>query len=258
LRSFFYKHSSEQAKKQLNGRHAFFTGVENKTKTKKMKTQSTINLRTVLVLWAVLIGGVAAYAQEQQTGSETALTPKFGIKGGINLANLYTSDVQDENLKVGVNAGFFAKLPIVKGISIQPELLYSSKGAKDTYNNFVQGSGEYRFNLNYIETPLLMVFNITPNFNVNGGAYAAYLASANVKDMKSDGTIEGVRELNAENFHRLDYGLVGGLGVDVGNITFGARYSYGLAKIGQEGSLSGDLTKNSKNSVATLFIGFGF
>jgi hypothetical protein len=97
-----------------------------------------------------------------------------------------------------------------------------------------------------------------PNFNLNGGGYVAYLVSANVKDMNSDGTIMGVRDLNAQSFHRVDYGLVGGLGFDVDYVTFGARYSYGLQNIGQSGTLSGDLTKNSKNSVATLFIGFAF
>lgn len=223
-----------------------------------MKKLTSINFYTVLASWVMLMAGTSAYAQQQETSTETKFTPKFGIKGGINFANLYVDNVQDEHLKLGVNAGFYAKLPVTKGISIQPELLWSSKGSKDTYNNPVFGSGEYRFNLNYVESPLLMVFNLTPNFNLNGGAYVAYLASANVKNMNSDGTISGVRELNAENFNRFDYGLVGGLGVDIENVTFGARYSYGMQTIGKSGQLSGDLTRNSKNSVATLFIGFAF
>lgn len=223
-----------------------------------MKKSKSFYLFSILVSMGVLMTGSAVYGQQQETSTGAAFAPKFGIKGGVNFANLYTSDVQDQNLKLGVNAGFYAKLPIAKGISIQPELLYSSKGAKNTYDNALQGKGEYRFNLNYIETPLLMVFNLTPNFNLNAGGYVAYLASANVKDMNSDGTITGVRDLNAENFHRFDCGLIGGLGVDIENVTFGARYNYGLQTIGQPGSLSGELTKNSKNSVATLFIGFTF
>ncbi len=223
-----------------------------------MKTLSKFNFRAALIVWGMIAGTAAVHAQEQQTMSEAELTPKFGIKGGLNFANLYISDVKDANLKLGVNAGFFAKLPIVQGVSIQPELLWSNKGSKVTYDNAVQGSGEYRFNLNYIETPLTMIFNLTKNFNVSAGAYAAYLASANVKDMRSDGSIQGARDLDAENFHRFDWGLVGGLGVDVGNITFGARYSYGLMNVGKSDNLSGQLTKDSKNSVATLFIGFGF
>src|SRR6185295_17415175 len=223
-----------------------------------MKKLTSINFYTVLASWVMLMAGTAAYAQQQETSTETKFTPKFGIKGGVNFANLYVDNVQDEHLKLGVNAGFYAKLPVTKGISIQPEILWYNKGSKDTYSNPVFGTGEYRFNLNYVESPLLMVFNVTPNFILNGGAYVAYLASANVKNMNSDGTITGVRDLNAENFHRFDYGLVAGLGVDIENVTFGARYSYGMQTIGKSGQLSGDLTRNSKNSVATLFIGLAF
>ena len=222
-----------------------------------MKKISRFNFCAVLVSLGVLTGVTSAYAQQQEASKETRLTPKFGIKGGVNFSNLYVSNVQDEHLKLGVNAGFFAKLPMTKGISIQPELLYTSKGAKEKYNSLGQ-TGEYRFNLNYIETPLLVVFNLTHNFNLSAGGYTAYLVSANVKDLHSDGSITGVMDLNAGNFHRFDYGLAGGLGLDIGKVTLGARYNYGLQNIGRSGNLSGDLTKNSRNIVATLFIGFAF
>jgi hypothetical protein len=198
-------------------------------------------------------------AQQQETSGESGLTPKFGIKGGANFSNMYTNSAgQDEHVKVGVNAGFFLKVPIAKAISIQPELLYSNKGAKETYDNFILGTGEYRFNLNYIEVPVLLVFNLTENFSLSAGGYAAYLISASVKDLKSNGNVSGASDLNADNFHRFDYGLVGGLSIDIQKITLGARYNYGLQNVGQSGSLSGSLTSNSKNSVATLFIGFAF
>jgi len=200
----------------------------------------------------------SALAQEQQTSSENSLSPKFGIKGGVNLTNMYVKDVSDENMKVGFNAGFFAKLPVTKGFSIQPELLYSSKGAKETYNNFLEGKGEYRFNLNYIELPVLAVINVAKNFNLQVGPYISYLAAVNIKDLNDDGTIDDIKELNAENFNRFDYGVAGGLGIDISNFTLGARYSYGLHEIGKSGSLSGELTKDSKNSAISLYIGFGF
>ncbi len=159
-------------------------------------------------IWTLFImiaaGSQTLYAQQQQASGETSVTPKFGIKGGFNFANLYINNVKDENIKVGGNVGFYGKIPVFKGLSIEPELLYTSKGSKDTYNNFAQGSGEYRFNLNYVETPLLMVFNIVPNFSISAGMYAAFLTSANVKDVRSDGSIAGVSELNADDFHRFD------------------------------------------------------
>lgn len=216
-----------------------------------MKTLKTI-LASALVMVAT-VGFVNA-----QTDPEDRLAPKIGIKGGINLANLYTDDVADENLKVGLNVGLFAKVPLTEYLALQPELLYSSKGSKLTYDNAFMGEGEYRFNLNYVEVPLLAVFNFGPHFNIHAGPYAAFLASSNIKDMNEDGTIDGVDELNVDNFNRFDYGIAGGAAVEFNNFTIGARYNYGLKEVGKSGNLSGELTRDAKNSVASFYIGFGF
>ncbi len=224
-----------------------------------MKLKNSVNRKSAVLL-AFLFGTFAVgSAQEQQTSAEKTLTPKFGIKGGLNLSNLYTDQADDNNLKLGLNLGFYAKIPVAKGFSIQPELIYSGKGAKLTYRgNIIQGTkGEYRFNLNYVEVPLLAVINLARNLNIQAGGYVSYLASANIKDLKNDGTVNNVADLKADNFNRFDYGLVGGLGVDVMNFTIGARYNYGLKEIGTSG-IPGQLTKNSKNSVIALYIGLGF
>lgn len=190
---------------------------------------------------------------------EHTLMPKFGIKGGVNLTNLYVNDVSDENMKVNFHAGFYGKMPLGRGVSIQPELLYTSKGAKETYNNFFSGHGEYRFNLNYIELPLSLVFNVARNFNLHAGGYAAYLVNTNIKNLNKDnGEITQIANLNEDDFHRFDAGVLAGLGVDVENFTIGARYNYGLCEIGKSGSFAGQALKNAKNSAIQVYIGFGF
>lgn len=225
----------------------------------RMKKQVTMILRSVVFISALTAAAICVQAQEQQAIiGEGKLTPKFGIKGGLNLTNLYVDDVSKEHMKAGFNAGIFAKLPITPGFSIQPELLYSVKGAKDTYSNFLQGDGEYRFNLGYMELPVLAVVNITKNFNIHAGPYLGYLVSANVKDVNNDGSIKGATDLKTDDFNRWDVGLAGGVGFDVSAFTLGARYNYGLSNIGKSGNLSGDLTKNSKNAGVSIYIGFVF
>lgn len=217
------------------------------------------SLRTLFLPAMLICFITAATAQEQKTSTESTLQPKIGFKGGINLSNLYVDDVEDENMKVGLNLGVFAKFPITRGFSIQPEVLYSSKGAKLRYDN-VFGEGEYRFNLNYVEVPVLAVFNLGRNFNIQAGGYAAYLASANVKRLDTDnGDVDHIADLNTDNFKRFDYGLVGGVGLDIQHFTIGARYNYGLNEIGDDdGGITGAATKNSKNSAFTFYIGVGF
>ncbi len=185
--------------------------------------------------------------------------PKFGIKGGINLSNFYSGDeVGDENLKVGLNLGLMAKMPVTKGFAIQPEVLYSSQGSRINYNNFAQGRGEYRFNFNYVQVPVLAVINLGEFFNIHAGPYAAFLTSANIKDMDNDGTIENIRDLDVDDFNRFDYGFAGGVAFESKGFTLGARYNYGLKEIGKSGNLSGNVTKDLKNSFGTIYLGFTF
>src|SRR5258708_35209418 len=90
-----------------------------------MKNQVAMKKSVMIFLIA---SSFYAQAQEQQaiTGGDK-LTPKFGIKGGVNFTSLYVDNVSKEHMKVGFNAGIFAKLPITTGFSIQPELLYRSE-----------------------------------------------------------------------------------------------------------------------------------
>jgi hypothetical protein len=211
-----------------------------------------MKIRKAIWMLAFFLGtGIVVFAQDENP-------TRIGVKGGLNLSNFRVDEVADNNMKVGLNLGLFAKLPVSESFSIQPEILYSSKGSKLKYDNFIQGEGEYRFNLNYIEVPVLGVFHIGEYFNIHAGPYVAYLTSSNIKDMEDDGTIEGIAELDANNFNRFDYGIAGGIGIDVNGFIAGARYNYGLQEVGESGSLSGELTDDSKNSVATVYIGFGF
>lgn len=197
-------------------------------------------------------------AQEQQTSTESAPSTKFGIKGGLNLTNLHSNDFSDNHLKAGFNAGIFSKIPITPGFSIQPELLYSVKGNKSDYSNFLEGSGEYRFNLGYVELPLLAVVNLAKNFSIHGGGYAAYLTNADIKDVNNNGNINGITDLNANDFNRWDFGLAGGAAFDIENFTIGARYNYGLSDIGKSGNMSNTVLGNAKNNGLSIYIGFGF
>ncbi|RYE57735.1 MAG: PorT family protein [Sphingobacteriales bacterium] len=224
-------------------------------KTRKVKVRNFVAV-LALSVGTLFSGSIAA--QEQQTSAENGLRSKFGIKAGLNLANLYVDDVKDENFKAGFNAGLFAKLPVTRGFSIQPELLYSNKGAKLSYDaGIFGGEGEYRFNLHYVELPVLAVINVVKNLNIHAGPYVSYLAGANITRVNDDNEVNDITDLKADNFNRIDYGLAGGIGLDFQNLTVGARYNYGLREIGESG-LSGQITKNSKNSVINVYLGFAF
>ena len=175
----------------------------------------------------------------------------YGFKGGLNFSNLYTDKVDDNNVLTGFNAGLYAKFPIAKGIAIQPEISYTTKGAELVYNNaFVKGTA--KFNVNYIEVPVLLVMNITDNFNVHVGPYAAYMVSG--KTSNDSNLMSTQRDLDTDDFNKFDAGLAGGLGIDLDAVNFGVRYNYGLTKIDKE-SNTNFISSDAKNSVLSVYVG---
>jgi hypothetical protein len=173
----------------------------------------------------------------------------YGFKGGLNFSNLYTKNVDDNNVLTGFNAGLYAKFPITNSVAIQPEISYTTKGAELIYNNvFAQGTA--KFNINYIEVPILLVMNVTENFNIHVGPYAAYMVSGKTSNDSNFG--ESQRELDTNDFNKFDAGLAGGLGIDLDALNFGVRYNYGLTKIGKDNAF---FSSDAKNSVLSAYIG---
>ena len=184
---------------------------------------------------------------------------KFGIKGGVNFSNLNTQNVESNNVLTGFNAGLFAKIPITSSFAIQPELLYTTKGAKLTYDNyFVNGSA--KFNLNYLELPVLLAINITPNFNIHAGPYVAYLLDGNVTNDVSGTLFDIQNNINNDDYNKFDTGLSLGLGYDASQFGFGARYNYGLQKVGKERNFMGTnyTFPDGKNSVINIYLSYSF
>lgn len=224
-----------------------------------MKKQQKLSIVSGIgIAFLLLIFTPQVHAQSDNPG------PRIGIKGGLNLAQLIIDQpsVEDENMKLGLHFGLFTKIAVTDFLAFQPELLYTNVGSKVAYGSTAGNllgisEGEVRYNLNYIQLPLALGINLGP-LNIHAGPYVSYLVSANVKNLRtSDLTAVSTIELNEDNFNRIDYGLLAGVSIDVQHFTIGARYNYGLNEVGREG-LARTITNNSRNSVAQLYIGFGF
>ena len=210
-----------------------------------MKMQS--NFLCALALFMTASFGMLQ-AQEEK------VTTEFGVKGGFNMSNLYQSEADDNNVIYGFNAGVYATLPISDFIAIQPEILYTTKGAELDYNNaFVDGNA--KFKLNYIEVPLLVRVNITKNFNVHAGGYASYLVSSKVT---GDGDINFDEAVDTDDLNKFDAGIAAGVGVDFNPISVGLRYNYGLTTVGKERTIAGTTYTfpDAKNSNLTLYLSY--
>lgn len=214
---------------------------------------SLIKITATLAL--IVASTITISAQDTSTNSNGT---KFGIKGGVNFSNLYSDDVDDENVLTGFNLGLYAKLPITDFIAVQPEISYTTKGAELVYNNaFADGTA--RFKLGYIEVPVVLVFDITENFNIHAGPYFGYLIDGKVTNESNGGTFDFEENLDEDDFNRFDAGIAAGVGFDFGTIGVGARYNYGLTNVGKERTYGGsDYTfPDAKNSVLNVYVTFG-
>lgn len=180
--------------------------------------------------------------------------PRVGIKGGVNFSALYTKDSYDEKMLTGFNIGLFSKVPITQHVAFQPELYFTTKGAEVTYNNtFVDGIG--RFKLNYIELPVLLIINVTDNFNIQAGPYASYLLSGKVTNESNVNLFNFEDNINADDFNRFDAGIAAGAGLDFGSLGMGVRYNYGFTTVGKERSFLGTTYTfpDAKNGVLNFY-----
>lgn len=214
-----------------------------------MKKKIQLLAAFVLVSGATITSG---YAQTNDSSNA-----QIGVKGGVNFSNMYVEDVDDNNVLTSFNAGFYASIPLTSSIAIQPELLYSRKGAELEYNNLL-AEGKAKFKLNYIEMPVLLKVNVTDNINIHAGPYFAYLINAEVSNENSEGEVNFEDEYDNDDFNKFDVGLSAGLGFDFNSIGIGARYNYGLSTVGKERSFGGTnyTFPDGKNSNISVYVAF--
>jgi hypothetical protein len=185
--------------------------------------------------------------------STTIFGQTGGIKGGANFANFYTEDINDVNLKLGLNLGLWHQS--ADG-HFQTELTFSNKGS-EVVDNDLFGTGRYRYNFNYLEVPLLFVGHVE-NLNIHFGPYFGFLVGANIKKIDSNGSVNSITTLDRDDFNALDYGLSGGIGIDFDESQIGLRYNYGLREVGKSGASFGGAGNNAKNAALQLYVGFKF
>lgn len=212
-------------------------------------------LRNVMLLCAGFIS-VLALSEANAQGS-----PRVGFKGGLNLSNLYVGDAEAENGRVGWHAGVYGQLFSTEAFAIQPEINYSTKGTGITYVrggvNQVSVDYDQKFNLSYIDIPILAVFKLGPVAEIHAGPYWAYLVNAEIRN--NDGNPNNEFDtIDRNNFDDWDYGLVGGIGFNLGKgAQLGARYNYGLNPIADSGGAR-RVFGDAKNQVAQLYLSINF
>lgn len=193
-------------------------------------------------------------------GFTYAQKAQFGIKGGLNSSN-FSGDTEGVDFKsrIGFNVGAFAAIELSEKITLQPEILFSTQGA-EAQNGEAEYNGDFytgdvKFNLSYINIPVMFKYYVADKFNLEAGPQIGFLTSAETST-KLDGFSQTVDQDAKDYFESVDFGFNVGAGYDfTKNVSAGIRYNIGLSNVFK--TESGDDSK-IQNSVFSLSVGFKF
>jgi len=214
--------------------------------------------RAVWTALALGMGVACATAQDQGTS--------FGLKGGVNLASFGSGGAFDNGDRVispgrrtGLILGAFVAIPVGPSVLIQPEAVFTQKGARYTAGT----EAELVYAVDYLEVPLLL------KVRLGGGATRGALFGGPAVAFRLNGTVtsrDGEEESStdvSEMLRTVDWGVVFGGGIDVsagsGVLTLEGRYTLGLSKLGkdlEEGQTRGSF--NPRNGVLSFLVGYAF
>lgn len=194
-----------------------------------------IKLFATVILITLAISSLKA---QTTTTSSSSSSPEieFGVKAGVSFSTLKTSlnAVTDKSGKIGFNAGVFAR--IGNNLFFQPELNYVSFSDKYKFN-----STAFEAKFRQLNLPLMVGYKIVNTdeliFRVSAGPDLYY-------NLKKPIAPAGFKYSN------LTAGGVINAGVDIGSLTFDARYSLGLSKLNKD--------LGQKSNIFSLGVGFKF
>lgn len=214
-----------------------------------------------ITLSILAFGAFMLSAQAQETKSESKEI-RFGVKAGLNLANL-TND-EDGKVRPSFHIGAVAEFAIGDKFSIQPELLYSRQGSKASVSHTIEdGDVVMKFDadgtlkLDYINIPVLAKYKINDSFSILGGLQVGFLVQAEVEvDVQAYGVNVNTKQDFKSEVNSVDFGLNIGVGYELPvGVFFEARHNFGITNVNKE---TGKDIVNSQNSVFQLSVGYKF
>ena len=182
---------------------------------------------------------------------------QYGIKAGINFANVSNSSSINTSNQSGFLAGVFLAPPSTKIISSRTELSYSRQGY-----NYQTSTNTGNVNLDYFMQAFLMGINITKFVQLQFGGQTAILLSASADSTNNNGGNGDPYGDIMDYYNRFDYGYALGIEIHpVKELIIGVRYNVSLAKVYkdlQNMQPPSFTSADAKNNVVSLCAGWIF
>jgi Outer membrane protein beta-barrel domain len=207
-----------------------------------------------MILILVAIASITMQSKAQNVKTDNASKFHFGIKGGVNVSNVYDSKGEDFVAKAGVAIGAFAQIPLGSIIGIQPEILYSQKGFKGT-GTILGSPYSYKRNTDYLDIPILLAIKPVEMLTLLvGPQYSFLLSEKNTFDNTLFTSVQE-QQFNNDNIRKNTLCFLGGADVNFDKVVVGLRAGWDVQNNAGDGTNN---TPRYKNVWYQATIGFRF
>lgn len=171
----------------------------------------------------------------------------LGLKAGVNAFNTVVADrnsgnkVWNTGYKPGFHVGGLAHIHLSPRWAVQPELVYSGQGGMQK-----DGGVETKWNLNYLNVPILAQYMFGDGFRIQAGPQLGFLTSA--KMLRENNVIN-----ITNNYNTIDAGLTAGLSyIGYNGLGVDARWVFGLTDINK--GAGANYTRNNGAQVGIFYL----
>lgn len=220
---------------------------------------------SVLILAMTSVMAVFAQDNQPQLRTPMAKAVRFGVRGGVNLADLNSKELPsgstyaEAQSKTAFNGGLFVNIPLgTKNFRFQPEVSYSSQGGKVQGPSSSATANTFEQDLDYINLPLNFQFMTNNGLFIQTGPQVGFLVGA--ERVNGTGMASTMNTGNKDDFDKFDLSWTGGVGY-LSRIGLGIdlRYNIGIANVvADDAPTSAPLKGTWKNSVGQFSLIYHF
>ncbi|HEX2534361.1 MAG TPA: porin family protein [Chitinophagaceae bacterium] len=148
---------------------------------------------------------------------------QFGLKAGLNLADLKTDFYSNQSKKSGFHIGGLAHIHLNRHLAVQPEIVYSQQGTDVHLSSNLDAEME----LSYINIPVMIQY-MNRGVRIETGPQVGFLAGSEFD--YSDGQEQDIKD----KLKKVDFSWGFGVGyLSPVNFGLGIRYNLGISNINE-------------------------
>ena len=202
------------------------------------QSKTAMKMKKTFLPLLLMLFTISAVAQDRDN-------PYFGLKAGLNYANVYDEKGGDfeADPKLGFAGGAFIGLPLGDILGIQPEVLFSQKGYQGS-GSTLGSSFEYKRTLNYLDIPIQLQIKPVKGLTFVLGPQYAFLLSRKDDFESSTFSSSQKEEFENQNIRKNTLGFVMGADISSDKIVFSTRIGWDVQNNDGDGTSSNPRYKN--------------